>query len=42
VLITVLGSPEVPEIALFSETALLADWERPEEEAAWSYLRQAY
>ena len=28
------------ETARLSETALAADWNRPEEEAAWSYLQQ--
>ncbi len=29
----------VPETALLSEAALAEDWNRPEEEAAWSYLQ---
>jgi len=37
VLITVLEA-EPTETALLSEAALSADWERPEEEAAWSHL----
>ena len=37
VLITVLES-DGSEPALLSEAALAADWERPEEEAAWSHL----
>ncbi|MSQ69445.1 MAG: hypothetical protein EXR83_14880 [Gammaproteobacteria bacterium] len=36
-LITVLES-DGAEPALLSETALAADWERPEEAAAWSHL----
>lgn len=28
-----------PEVALLSEAALAADWQRPEEEAAWSHLQ---
>ncbi len=28
------------ETALLSETALAADWERPEEDAAWSHLQR--
>lgn len=28
------------EAALLSEAALAADWNRPEEEAAWSHLQQ--
>ena len=37
VLITVLES-DGAEPALLSEAALAADWERSEEEAAWSHL----
>jgi len=40
VLITVLDASEVSETALLSEAALAADWNRPEEDAAWSYLSQ--
>jgi hypothetical protein len=39
VLVTVLED-ETPETALLSEPALAADWERPEEEAAWSHSSQ--
>lgn len=31
----------VPETALLSEPSLSEGWDRPEEDAAWSYLRQA-
>ncbi len=31
----------IPETALLSEPALAEDWNRPEEDAAWSYLQQA-
>ena len=31
----------VPETALLSEAALAEDWNRPEEEAAWSHLQPA-
>lgn len=37
VLITVL-EPEGADTALLSEAALAADWQRPEEDAAWSHL----
>ena len=37
VLITVLES-DGTEPAMLSEAALTADWERPEEDAAWSHL----
>lgn len=30
----------VPETALLSEAALAEDWNRPEEDEAWSYLQQ--
>lgn len=30
----------VPESALLSETALAEDWNRPEEDEAWSHLQQ--
>jgi predicted DNA-binding antitoxin AbrB/MazE fold protein len=39
VLITVV-EPEATETALLSEAALAADWNRPEEDAAWSDLGQ--
>ena len=39
VLITVLD-PGGLETALLSEPALAADWQRPEEDAAWSHLDQ--
>lgn len=41
-LVTVLDEPaEVPgEAALLAEAAL-SDWNRPEEDAAWSYLQPA-
>lgn len=38
VLVTVLD--DEAEAALLSESALAADWDRPEEEAAWSHLAQ--
>ncbi len=42
-LVTVLDEPAaVPgEAALLAEAALAADWSRPEEDAAWSYLQSA-
>ena len=39
VLIAVLD-PDGLETALLSEPALAADWQRPEEDAAWSHLDQ--
>ena len=34
-------SPSPSESALLSEAALAADWNRPEEDAAWLHLGQA-
>jgi hypothetical protein len=31
----------IPDTALLSEPALAEDWNRPEEDAAWSHLQQA-
>ena len=31
---------DLTETALLSEAALAEDWNRPEEDAAWSYLQQ--
>jgi hypothetical protein len=41
VLVTILEEPApLPhETALLSEAALAEDWNRPEEDAAWSYLQ---
>jgi hypothetical protein len=41
-LVTILGDEAailVNETALLSEQALAEDWNRPEEDAAWSYLQ---
>ena len=40
-LVTVLEEPAAMpgEAALLAETALTADWSRPEEDAAWSHLQ---
>jgi hypothetical protein len=42
-LVTVLDEPAATpgEAALLSEAALAADWNRPEEDAAWSHLQPA-
>jgi hypothetical protein len=41
-LVTILGDePISSETALLSEAALAEDWNRPEEDAAWSHLQQA-
>ena len=39
VLVTVLG-PAGAETALLSEAALAADWQRPEEDAAWAQFNR--
>jgi hypothetical protein len=41
-LVTILeeaSAVQIPETALLSEPALAEDWNRPEEEAAWSHLQ---
>ena len=40
-LITVLSGAEASETALLSEESLAADWNRPEEDAAWAGLERA-
>jgi len=37
--VTILDEPAPPETALLSEAALAVDWERPEEDEAWSHLQ---
>ena len=41
-LVTILEEEAQPnETALLSEAALAEDWDRPEEDAAWSHLQSA-
>jgi hypothetical protein len=40
-IVTIIEEPSVPETALLSQEALAKDWDRPEEEEAWSQLRPA-
>lgn len=42
-LVTILDEPvlAIPESALLSESSLGVDWNRPEEDAAWSHLQPA-
>ena len=42
-LVTILEEPAatISETALLSEQSLAEDWNRPEEDAAWSHLQQA-
>ncbi len=39
-IITIIEEPEISETALLSQQSLSKDWERPEEDAAWSHLQQ--
>ena len=39
-IITLMEEPEVSAPALLSEPALGEDWNRPEEDDAWSHLQQ--
>lgn len=41
--VTILKEPpsQQHETALLSEASLAEDWDRPEEDAAWSHLQQA-
>ena len=44
VLVTILDEEQVfpvDEVTLLSEAALAEDWNRPEEDAAWSHLQRA-
>ena len=38
-IVTIMEEPEIPETALLSQQTLARDWERPEENAAWSHLQ---
>lgn len=38
-IVTLVEDALVPETALLSEPALARDWNRPEEDAAWSHLQ---
>lgn len=40
-IVTVLEEEGISETALLSEAALAEDWNRPEEDEAWSHLQQA-
>ncbi len=39
-IVTIFDEPDIPETAVLSEAALGEDWNRPEEEEAWSHLQQ--
>lgn len=38
-IVTIIEEPDVPETALLSQQTLARDWNRPEEDAAWSHLQ---
>ena len=38
-IVTIMEEPDVPETALLSQQSLANDWERPEEDTAWSHLQ---
>ena len=38
-IVTILEDPEISETALLSEKSLEQDWNRPEEDEAWSHLQ---
>ena len=38
-IVTILDQPDIPETAFLSEAILARDWERPEEDVAWSHLQ---
>ena len=39
-IVTIIEEPDISETALLSEAALGEDWNRPEEDEAWSHLQQ--
>ena len=38
-IVTIVEEPAIAETALLSEPVLAEDWNRPEEDAAWSHLQ---
>lgn len=38
-IVTIVDEPAIAETALLSEPSLGEDWNRPEEDAAWSHLQ---
>jgi len=38
-IVTIIDEHDVPETALLSQQALARDWERPEEDVAWSHFQ---
>ena len=39
-IVTIIDEPDVTETAILSESSLAKDWNRPEEDEAWSHLQQ--
>lgn len=39
-IVTIIEESDIPETALLSEAVLGEDWNRPEEEVAWSHLQK--
>lgn len=39
-IVTIIEETDIAETAILSEESLGQDWNRPEEEEAWSYLQQ--
>ena len=38
-IVTIIEEPGISDTSLLSQPALAQDWERPEEDAAWSHLQ---
>ena len=38
-IVTILDEPDISEASLLSQPALARDWQKPEEDAAWSHLQ---
>lgn len=38
-IVTIIDEPNISETALLSQQTLAHDWERPEEDVAWSHLQ---
>lgn len=39
-IVTIIEEPDIPDTAILSEPALAEDWNRTEEEEAWSHLQK--
>jgi hypothetical protein len=38
-IVTILDEPDIPETVFLSEASMARDWDKPEEDAAWSHLQ---